>query len=318
MINDDIIKIGSTVISKEADALKILSFNMPTDFPEAVKTILNSAGRVIVSGIGKSGHIGKKIAATLASTGTPAQFVHATEASHGDLGMLQASDFCLLISNSGETAELRDIISHSRRFNIPMAAISSSADSALVRASDYKLLLPNLPEACVIGMAPTTSTTLALALGDALAIALMERRKFRTEDFKTVHPGGKLGAQMTTVSQLMRPRSEMSILSVESTMQQVVLSMTKSGYGIAVLENSDGSILGVISDGDLRRNINNLLDKDPISIITKDPISIGPDELVEVAIKKMQTEKVYSLLVSNANVPVGLLRMHDLMHNGIV
>ena len=203
MTQDDINAIAARVISIEADAMHQMARDLPSDFADAVEAILQTKGRVIVSGVGKSGHIGNKIAATLASTGTPASFVHATEASHGDLGMVTAADFCLLISNSGETSELRDIVAHTRRFGIPMAAISSKPNSTLMRAADYKLTLTQAPEACSIGMAPTTSTTLTLAFGDALAVALMERRDFQPEDFKVFHPGGKLGAQMATVAQLM-------------------------------------------------------------------------------------------------------------------
>ena len=198
MTQDDINAIAARLISIEADALHQMARDLPHDFAGAVEAILQTKGRVIVSGVGKSGHIGNKIAATLASTGTPASFVHSTEASHGDLGMVTAADFCLLISNSGETSELRDIVAHTRRFGIPMAAISSKADSTLMQAADYKLTLTKAPEACSIGMAPTTSTTLTLALGDALAVALMEQRDFQPEDFKVFHPGGKLGAQMAT------------------------------------------------------------------------------------------------------------------------
>jgi arabinose-5-phosphate isomerase len=290
---------------------------LPRDFAKVVEAILKTRGRVIVSGVGKSGHIGNKIAATLASTGTPASFVHATEASHGDLGMVTAVDFCLLISNSGETSELRDIVDHTRRFGIPMAAISSKPNSALMQAADYKLMLAQAPEACRIGMVPTTSTTLTLALGDALAVVLMERRDFQPEDFKVFHPGGKLGAQMSKVEQLMRPVSEMAILLECTPINEVILSMTQTGYGLAVLIDTDESIIGVISDGDLRRNAKNLFDQDPIKIATKDPISVSATDLIGAALNKMEANKVYSILVTDNNKPVGLLRMHDLLRAGI-
>ena len=215
----------------------------PADFAGAVEAILQTKGRVIVSGVGKSGHIGNKIAATLASTGTPASFVHATEASHGDLGMVTAADFCLLISNSGETSELRDIVAHTRRFGIPMAAISSKPNSTLMQAADYKLTLTQAPEACSIGMAPTTSTTLTLALGDALAVALMERRDFQPEDFKVFHPGGKLGAQMATVAQLMHRGDALPIVDHKTPMQDALITMTSKGFGIAVVIQ-EGALLG--------------------------------------------------------------------------
>jgi len=318
MTQDNISAVAARVISIEADALHKLADDLPSDFAGAVEAILQSKGRVIVSGVGKSGHIGNKIAATLASTGTPASFVHATEASHGDLGMVTAADFCLLISNSGETSELRDIVAHTRRFGIPMAAISSNAESTLIRAADFKLTLTKAPEACPFGMAPTTSTTLTLALGDALSVALMERRDFQPEEFKVFHPGGKLGMQMSTVSQLMRPVEELAIIRLGTRMREVILRMTETGYGLAVIISDDSSVYGVISDGDLRRNVENLFDRDPISIASRDPISVSPSDPVGAAIKKMEANKVYSILVVKNNKPVGLLRMHDLLRAGLV
>lgn len=317
MTHDDINAIAARVISIEADALHQMAGDLPGDFPGAVEAILQTKGRVIVSGVGKSGHIGNKIAATLASTGTPASFVHATEASHGDLGMVTAKDFCLLISNSGETNELRDIVAHTRRFGIPTAAISSKADSMLMQAADYKLTLTAAREACSIGMAPTTSTTLTLALGDALAVALMERRDFQPKDFKVFHPGGKLGAQMATVAQLMRPLGELAIIEPGTSMREIILRMTETGYGLAVLVAEDQIVTGVISDGDLRRNVDNLLDQDPSSIASSNPISVSSSDLIGLAMNKMETNKVYSILVLEDEKPVGLLRMHDLLRAGI-
>ena len=314
---NDIKIIAARVISIEAEALYKMAKDLPDDFVGAVEAILQTKGRVIVSGVGKSGHIGKKIAATLASTGTPANFVHATEASHGDLGMVTAADFCLLISNSGETSELRDIVAHTRRFGIPMAAISSKANSTLIRAADYKLILTKAAEACSIGMAPTTSTTLTLALGDALAVALMERRDFQPEDFKVFHPGGKLGAKMSTVAQLMRPKGELAIIEPETHMRDIILRMTETGYGVAILLGKDRSILGVITDGDLRRNAENLFDQNPVDISSQNPISVSPYDLIGSAINKMEESKVYSILVVENERPVGLLRMHDLLRAGV-
>lgn len=317
MTQQDIHAIAARVIKIEADALYKMAEDLPRDFVATVEAILLIKGRVIVSGVGKSGHIGNKIAATLASTGTPATFVHSTEASHGDLGMVTPADFCLLISNSGETSELRDIVAHTRRFGIPMAAISSKPNSVLMKAADYKLALTAAPEACSIGMAPTTSTTLTLTLGDALAVALMERRNFQPEDFRVFHPGGKLGAKLSTVSQLMRPVEEMAIIHPGTPMRELILRMTETGYGLAVLIDGGGSILGVISDGDLRRNAENLFDQDVISIASQTPISVSPSDLVVSALNKMETNKVYTILVEECEKPVGLLRMHDLLRAGI-
>lgn len=317
MSQDEIRSIASRIISIEAEALNKLALELPEDFARLVDTILQINGRVIVSGVGKSGHIGNKIAATLASTGTPANFVHATEASHGDLGMVTATDLCLLISNSGETSELHDIVAHTRRFRIPMAAISSKIGSTLMQSADFKLTLPGVAEACSIGLAPTSSTTLTLALGDALAITLMEKRDFQPEDFKVFHPGGKLGARMSKVVQLMRPVSEMAIIEVGTPMREIILRMTETGYGLAVLVDEEQFIRGVISDGDLRRNAENIFDLDASLIASKIPISVGPSDFIASAIQKMEDNKVYSILVVDNEKPIGLLRMHDLLRAGI-
>jgi len=309
--------IARRVLETEASALRILAKNLPHDFEKVIEAILVCKGKVIVSGVGKSGHIGRKISATLASTGTPSYFVHATEASHGDLGLIAVDDFCILISNSGETTELRDIIAHTRRFKIPMAAISSKQGSTLVNQSDYSLCLPEAPEACAIGMAPTTSTTLTLALGDAIAIALMEKRDFRVENFKVFHPGGKLGAQMVVVEQLMRSHNEMAIVSRTEKMKSVVLKMTETGYGVAVVVDKAKIISGVITDGDLRRNSENLFDLEAQDISSKSPITIEKETLIQSAIKVMQENKTYSLIVAKNGRPIGLLRMHDLLRAGL-
>jgi arabinose-5-phosphate isomerase len=292
--------------------------DLPTDFAGAVDTILQTKGRVIVSGVGKSGHIGNKIAATLASTGTPASFVHATEASPGDLGMVTAADFCLLISNSGETSELRDIVAHTRRFGIPMAAISSKSNSTLMQAADYKLTLTQAPEACSIGMAPTTSTTLTLALGDALAVALMERRDFQPEDFQVFHPGGKLGAQMATVAQLMHHGDALPIVDHKTPMQDALITMTSKGFGIAVVIQ-EGALLGVITDGDLRRHMDTLMQATAGDIAGQNPVTVTPDMFAAEALNIMNTKKISVLLaVDQNNMPIGILHIHDLLRAGVV
>ncbi len=316
-MKDNIEKVAKFVIKTEAAALLKLGSDLPKDFSRTIEVILNTKGRVVVSGVGKSGHVGRKIAATFASTGTPASFVHATEASHGDLGMITADDFCLLISNSGETSELNDIIAHTRRFGIVTAVISSSLNSSLMQAADFKLLLTDAPEACTIGMAPTTSTILTMALGDALAVSLMEQREFKPDDFKVLHPGGNLGLQMLTVSQLMRNKSEMAIVKDDLPMSDVVSSMTETGFGIAILVDRKGILLGVITDGDLRRNINQILTLSPRDIATLNPTSVKPDDLVSVALEKMEKFKVYAIVVEEEDRPVGLLRMHDVLRSGI-
>ena len=317
MQNKKIQEIGKFVIETEASALSKLASDLPADFAAAIDAVLETKGRVVVSGVGKSGHVGRKIAATLASTGTPASFVHATEASHGDLGMITPNDFCLLISNSGETSELYDILAHTRRFGVLTAVISSSKNSTLIQAADFKLLLTDAPEACAIGMAPTTSTILTMALGDALAVALMERRDFKPEDFKVLHPGGNLGLQMLTVSQLMRNKSEMAIVKDDLAMSSVVSAMTLSGFGVAILVDEDGTLSGIITDGDLRRNINDILTFSPREIATLNPTSVNPNDLVSVALEKMEKSKVYAVVVIEEDKPIGLLRMHDVLRSGI-
>ena len=311
------IETARRVLRIEAAALEQMASDLPADFSTVVDAILQTTGRVIVSGVGKSGHIGNKIAATLASTGTPASFVHATEASHGDLGMVTAADFCLLISNSGETAELRDIVAHTRRFSIPMAAISSKPDSTLMRAADYKLGLPPAPEACHIGMAPTTSTTLTLALGDALAVALMERRNFRTDDFRVFHPGGKLGAQMATVAQLMHSGDALPVVDANMPMQDALITMTAKGFGIAAVCR-DGRLTGVISDGDLRRHMHHLMDKQAGDIASQNPVTVSADQFAAEALNIMNTRKISVLMVVDAvRVPIGILHIHDLLRAGV-
>ena len=317
MKKKNIQEIGKFVIETEASALSKLASDLPADFSAAIDAVLKTKGRVVVSGVGKSGHVGRKIAATLASTGTPASFVHATEASHGDLGMITPNDFCLLISNSGETSELYDILAHTRRFGILTAVISSSKNSTLIQAADFKLLLTDAPEACTIGMAPTTSTILTMALGDALAVALMEQRDFKPEDFKVLHPGGNLGLQMLTVSQLMRNKGEMAIVKDDLTMSSVVSCMTQSGFGVAILVDEKGTLTGIITDGDLRRNINDILTFSPKEIATLNPTSVKPTDLVSVALEKMEKSKVYAIVVIEDDKPIGLLRMHDVLRSGI-
>ena len=317
MKKKNIQEIAKHVVELEAAALSKLAADMPRDFSRTTEAVLKTKGRVIISGIGKSGHVGRKIAATLASTGTPASFVHATEASHGDLGMITADDFCLLISNSGETTELNDILAHAKRFGILTAVISSFENSTLMKAADFKLLLTRAPEACTIRLAPTTSTLLTMALGDALAVSLMEQRDFKPEDFRVLHPGGNLGLQMITVSQLMRAKSEMTIVTADFTMSSVVSSMTDTGFGVAVLVDEKGSLSGVITDGDLRRNVNNLLSLSPTDIATFRPITVKPYDLVSVALEKMEKYKIYAVIVTKKEKPVGLLRMHDILRSGI-
>ena len=311
------VQAAKKVLQTEADALETLKNNLPNDFSDLVKLILNLNGRVIVSGVGKSGHIGNKIAATLASTGTPAYFVHATEASHGDLGMITEKDLCLLISNSGETSEIFDIVAHARRFSIPVATISSNTESTLVKAADFKLCLPVVDEACPIGMAPTTSTTMMLALGDALAVALMEAKNFNTENFKVLHPGGKLGAKMMMVSQVMHKSDALPLVETQTSMKETLLTMSSRGFGIAAVVNEKNFLVGVITDGDLRRHINDLMSKTAGEIASLSPITVVRETFVVDALKLMQENKITVLIVTSAeNKPVGILHIQDLLKVG--
>ena len=311
------VQAAKKVLQTEADALETLKNDLPNDFSDLVKLILNLNGRVIVSGVGKSGHIGNKIAATLASTGTPAYFVHATEASHGDLGMITEKDLCLLISNSGETSEIFDIVAHARRFSIPVATISSNTESTLVKAADFKLCLPVVEEACPIGMAPTTSTTTMLALGDALAVALMEAKNFNTENFKVLHPGGKLGAKMMMVSQVMHKSDALPLVETQTSMKETLLTMSSRGFGIAAVVNEKDFLVGVITDGDLRRHINDLMSKTAGEIASLSPITVVRETFVVDALKLMQENKITVLIVTSAeNKPVGILHIQDLLKVG--
>lgn len=311
--------VARRVLETEGTALLALARALPTDFSAAVDQILATGGRVIVSGIGKSGHIGRKIAATLASTGTPAFFVHPAEASHGDLGMVMPGDICILISNSGETTEMGDIIAHCVRFAIPIIGVSKAPDSTLMRAATLRLTLPDLPEACAIGMAPTTSTTLTLALGDALAVALMESRSFRPDQFRTYHPGGKLGARLATVAQLMHGATALPLVTETTAMPQVILEMTSRGFGVAGVIDNAGQLSGIITDGDLRRKLDGLMDLQATDVATRHPVTIRSGTLAAEALAVMNAHKITALFVlASDGHPIGLLHMHDLLRAGVV
>ena len=316
-IDTSVVKTARKVLRIESKALIKLANNLPKDFAKLISAIINCNGRVVVAGVGKSGHIARKIAATLASTGTPSYFVHATEASHGDMGMILENDICILISNSGETSEMRNIVAHTRRFSIPMAAISSNSDSTLMHAADFKLVLPDAAEACAIGMAPTTSTTMTLALGDALAVTLMHERNFNSESFQIFHPGGKLGAQMTKIRELMHVGNKIPLVTPEMSMQSALIEMTSKGFGIAVLINF-GKIAGIISDGDLRRHMHHLMEKSAGEIASPDPITVGKDAFAADALRIMNSKKISVLIVADEdNCAIGILHIHDLLRVGV-
>ena len=308
---------AARVLMTEAQAVTAMAEALPADLAPAVEAILATRGRVILSGIGKSGHIARKISSTFASTGTPSAFVHPSEASHGDLGMVMPGDLAILISNSGETAELKDIIAHVARFGIPLVAISGRADSTLMRAADHRLVLPAAPEACVIGMAPTTSTTLTLALGDALAVATMERRGFLPEQFRTFHPGGKLGAQLSKVAQLMHTGDALPLVADDTPMPDALLVMSEKSFGIAGIV-SGGCLVGVISDGDLRRKMARLLEHTAGEVATRAPRVVGADDLAAEAMAVMSGNRITALFVVDEGMrPIGLLHIHDCLRAGL-
>ncbi len=309
------------VIRTEAEGLArleaVLADGLGGGFDRAVETILSAQGRVIISGMGKSGHVGRKIAATLASTGTPAQFVHPAEASHGDLGMVTQADVVLMLSNSGETPELADMIAHTRRFQIPLIGVASRARSTLLRQADVALVLPDAPEACGEGIVPTTSTTMTMALGDALAIALMEHRKFTPEHFRTFHPGGKLGAKLSRVADLMH--TDIPLVPEIAPMAEALLVISQKSFGVTGVTDVSGRLTGIITDGDLRRHMTGLLSRNAAEVMTKNPRSIGPDALAETALAEMQSRRITSLfVVSDEGRPLGLIHIHDFLRSGLV
>lgn len=308
--------VARAVLATESAALARLGDELPSSFDDVVARLVQVQGRVIVSGMGKSGHVANKIAATFASTGTPAQGVHPGEASHGDLGMITPSDAVILISNSGETRELADMIAHCARFSIPLVAMTKGPDSTLARAADFVLLMPDAPEACAIGMAPTTSTTMAMALGDALAVAMMQHRGFDRASFAAFHPGGTLGAQLLRVSAVMHRGEELPLVTEDTPMSECLLVMSQKGFGVAALVEDD-RLIGIITDGDLRRNMEGLMDRSAGQVATRGPLVTAPETLLIEALGIMNTTKRTVLLVTDGDTLVGLLHIHDALRAGV-
>lgn len=309
------------VITDEAKALDALADALDSRFADAVELVLKAKGRVIVSGIGKSGHIGHKIAATLASTGTPAYFVHPAEASHGDLGMVSQDDVVLAISNSGEAPELANLLAFTRRFGIPLIGLSSRMDSTLMKEADVHLQIPAMGEACGFGMVPSISTTLTLAIGDALAIALMKHRDFRPENFRAFHPGGKLGARLSRVSDLMHGDDALPLVRQDTPMSDALIEISQKGFGVSGVINDDGTLIGIITDGDLRRHMDGLLDKTAADVMTANPTTIASDSMAEEAVAIMNERKITCLFVvdpeAKDGVARGLLHIHDCLRVGL-
>jgi arabinose-5-phosphate isomerase len=297
---------------------KALANGLSQGFERAVELMRHCEGRIIVTGMGKSGHVGGKIAATLASTGSPAQFVHPAEASHGDLGMITARDVILALSWSGETSELANLVSYSRRFQVPLVAVTSRRESTLGKAADIVLELPKVREACPHGLAPTTSALVQLALGDCLAIALLEGRGFTALDYKVFHPGGQLGANLKQVAGIMHGHDLLPIAPRTEPMSTAILKMTEKAFGCLGITDDDGKLIGILTDGDLRRHMEpGLLNRVAGDIMTPRPKTVGPETLASAALQIINASKITALFVVEDGVPVGIVHIHDLLRAGV-
>lgn len=310
--------VARSVLRTESQALAAMADRIEDSFERAVDLLFAASGRIVATGMGKSGLVARKVASTLASTGSPALFVHPGEASHGDLGMLTRNDAVIALSNSGETVELADIVAHCKRFSIPLIGITANAKSSLAEASDAALILPPAPEACPLGLAPTTSTTMMIALGDALAVALLERRGFSADDYRTLHPGGKLGRRLLRVGDLMHSGEEIPIVAPTTRMDEAILVMTAKRFGCVGIVDPAGSLLGVITDGDLRRHMAaGLLNLNARDVMTAQPRTIRPDALAAEALREMNESSITSLFVTAGDRPVGILHIHDCLRAGV-
>lgn len=314
----DAVSIGRRVLLTEADALRALSESLGEAFTQAVETLFAAKGRIVCTGMGKSGHVARKIAATLASTGAQAMFVHPAEASHGDLGMIGPDDVVLALSKSGEARELSDVIAYANRFAIPLIAMTAFAGSQLGQGANIVLLLPDAPEATAEVNAPTTSTTLQIALGDAIAVALLERRGFTASDFRVFHPGGKLGAMLRTVGDLMHGQGELPLIPATAAMPDALLVMSEKRFGAVGVVDAAGHLVGMITDGDLRRHMDGLLAHTADQVMTRSPLTITPGALAAEALKIMNERRITVLFVVENQRPVGILHVHDLLRAGVI
>lgn len=315
--HDDLV-VASRVFQLEADGIRALADGLGDRFVRAIDILVERTGRIVVTGMGKSGHVGRKIAATLASTGSPALFVHPAEASHGDLGMIAPGDAALALSNSGGTPELAAIIGHTRRFRIPLVAITAGSGSALAEAADVTLLLPRAVEACPLGLAPTTSTTMMLALGDAIAIALLQRRGFSSSDFQRLHPGGRLGRMLLKVADIMHSGDSVPLILPATSIRDTVLAMTAKGFGCAGIVDEAGNLIGIITDGDLRRHWSDN-SQTAGDVMTRDPKTIRPQALAQeaLAMMNMSDRPFTALFVVEDGRPIGIVHMHDCLRAGV-
>ena len=317
VLNQDIANAINT-IDCEINALNELKDSLDLSLIKALDIIENATGRVIITGMGKSGHIAKKIAASLASTGTPSFFIHPAEASHGDLGMISEDDVVIAISNSGESRELIDILNYTKRFGIKLISITKNPQSTLAKAGDVVLKLPNSKEACPLGLAPTSSTTATLVLGDIITVAMIERKGFSKNDFQVRHPGGKLGSVLQKVSDMMHKNNEMPILTQNATFDDIILEMTSKRLGCVGFVNNNGDFCGMLTDGDLRRLIKqDLKNVKAFEIMTKQPITVKAEMFASEALKIMNQRKITNLFVLENNKPIGVIHIHDLLQNKV-
>ena len=306
------------VLSNESNAINQLAKSLGKNYVEAIDKLDKVKGRVIFTGIGKSGHVARKMASTFSSTGVPSYFVHPSEASHGDLGIIDYSDAVVAISNSGETPEISDLVEYTKRRKIPLITITSNLDSLIAEQSDITLLLPKVKEACPMGLAPTTTTTMTMALGDAMAINLMARRNFSANDFKLRHPGGKLGKQLLKVSDIMHKESEVPVTKKDSLMSDVIIQMTAKSFGCVAVLDEGKLLVGIITDGDLRRHMSDkLLQQVAEDVMTPGPKSIRPIALASEAVAVMNELEITNLFVTENNFVVGIIHIHDCLRAGI-
>jgi arabinose-5-phosphate isomerase len=313
------IDVARQVLRDEAAGLTMIADALDENFVRAVDIMAQADGRVVVSGMGKSGHIANKIAATLASTGTPAQYVNAAEASHGDLGMITRRDVVLALSNSGETVELSDLVAHTKLNSIPLIALTGRRGSSLDQAGDVSLVLPDIREACPLNLAPTTSTTCMVALGDALAVALLERQGFSPDDFNALHPGGQLGRRFIKIIDIMHGGDALPLADGDTKMAEALLIMTAKSFGCVGIVGTDGRLQGIVTDGDLRRHMeNNLLECRAADVMTGAPKTMTADSLAAAALRLMNEQKITSLFIVEDGRPTGILHIHDLLRAGIV
>lgn len=318
-----LLKRGAEVINAEAQALHLLAGSLDDSFVNACEAIVECNGRVVVSGMGKSGHIARKWAATMAATGTPAFFIHPAEAAHGDLGMLVRGDVLVMISNSGNTAEIRPLLRYAEKIGVTIIGVASQADSVLIRSADVKICLPKLREACPANVAPTTSTTLQLALGDAIAMCLMEIRGFSTAGLKALHPGGSLGLRLTPVADIMHGPDRMPLVAPHAEMREVILTMTSSGFGTAGVVDAASRLIGVITDGDIRRHFDQLATAKAEDVMTRHPKTVVSSLVAEEALHFLNENKIICAFVIapnaavNTDVPIGIIHVHDFLRLGL-